>query len=165
MTTLPFEDQPPKEWRRPLTDEDAPKVLPPDDPENSVFIGIMFCNALAERRKYQTALGNLVTPESKSAWGDFSAAADYLASIEDHAYGSFTNAAHDAPDVQYFKILRNVQESYQVLDDQPVIVAAVLTLVWRPEHGRWMVHSIGEPLLPEQLPRSAPGQTPKGFKQ
>jgi len=162
LTTTPLEDQPPVQWRRLLGPDEAPAVLPPEDPTNPVFIGILFCNALADHHHYRVALGKLVTPESLPNWGDFSEAAALLASIEDHAYGSRTNPAQGAPDVHYFKILRNVPESYQLLDDQLLAGAAVLTLVWRPEHGRWMVHSIGDYLLPETLPRSAPGQLPDG---
>jgi predicted nucleic acid-binding protein len=156
-------DQPPGQWRRFLRPDEAPAVLPPEDLTNPASVGLLFCQALADHRRYRPALGFLVTPESSPHWGDFSQAAAFLAEIEDHAYGSFTNPAHGAPDVQYFKILRHVSESYQLLDDQIVGAAAVLTLIWRPEHGRWMVHSIGEFALPEQLPRSAPGQLPPGM--
>lgn len=69
-------------------------------------------------------------------------------------FGRTNRARIDAPDVCYFKILAGVTESYQVLDDQPVAAAAVLTLVWRPERGQWLVHSIGDYLLPEELPRT-----------
>lgn len=165
MATLPFEDLPPKEWRRPVRDADGEPKLPPEDPMNAAFIGIMFCKALRNPVEYQTALTQLVTPESLNDWGDFAAAGELLESIPEVGFGTLTNQAYGAPDVRYFKILSGVGDAYMVVDEQPVMAAALLTMIWRPEHGRWMVHAMGDSLLPEHLPRSAPGQTPDGVNQ
>ncbi|HEX6967607.1 MAG TPA: hypothetical protein VF174_02085 [Micromonosporaceae bacterium] len=154
-TNLPPDDQPPASWRRMTSDAEAVAALPEPALDDPVSVSIMFCNALRDPRANLNALRFLTTPESHAAWGDFTSSSEFLKSIEDCGYGSQVNRAEGAPDVAYFKILRGVTQSYQVLDEQPVLVAAVLTLVWRPERGQWLVHSIGEPLLPEQLPRTA----------
>jgi hypothetical protein len=60
-----------------------------------------------------------------------------------------------APDVVYFKIMGGVTQPYQALDDQPVDVAAIITLVWRPERNQWLVHGMGQYIPPDQVPRTA----------
>ncbi len=154
---LPIEDQPPAQWRRfgSTIDDEAAAALPEPALDNPVSVGLLFCNALEDPAKNRQALEGLTTPESREAWGDFTTAAAALKAIENRGCGSMVNEAAGAPDVCYFKILRGVTESYQVLDDQPVALAAVLTLVCRPERGQWLVHSIGDYLGPEQLPRTA----------
>ena len=62
------------------------------------------------------------------------------------------NEAHGDSTVVYAKVMRGVIRNYQVSDDQPVLAAAVLTLVWRPGYGQWIVHATGEPILPEEVP-------------
>lgn len=101
----------------------------------------------------------MTTPESRPAWGDFKRAAAYVAAIPEPGIGSRAGTAHDAPDVRYVKIMSDVSEGYIVTDEQPV-EAEVVTLIWRPEFGSWLVHSIGgyEPV--DDLPRSARGQAP-----
>jgi hypothetical protein len=129
--------------------------MPQDDLTNPVVVGQLFCQALEDHVEYRTALFNLTTPESHTAWGDFSDVAAQYAAIEEAGFGSQANFAVGAPDVAYFKILSGVDQSYQVLDDQILPFAAVLTLVWRPEQGMWLVHSFGDYLRPEDLPRTA----------
>src|SRR5690242_7387365 len=68
-------DQPPGQWRRFLRPEEAPAVLPPEDLTNPAWVGLIFCQALADHRRYLPALGFLITPESSPSWGDFSLAA------------------------------------------------------------------------------------------
>jgi hypothetical protein len=65
------------------------------------------------------------------------------------------NKAQGDPDVAYAKILSGVTQSYEVLDEQPVLAAAVITLVWRPDHRRWMVHGIGDYISPEEVPHGS----------
>ncbi len=112
----------------------------------------MFCNALSDPKYFRPVLTRFVTPESLSAWGDFSAAATFLDSVQDAGYGSFAERALGDDDVAYFKILSGVTDSYQVLDEQIIAAAGVVTLVWRPELGEWRVHGIGEYLKPEDVP-------------
>ena len=152
---LPPDDLPPDQWRRFTSDAEAQTALPQPSPDNPVSVSLMFCEALEQPAQFLTALRALTTPESHDAWGDFEATGAFLRSIPDRGYGSVANPAHDAPDVCYFKILGGVVQSYEVLDDQVVEAAAILTLVWRPEYGSWLVHSIGIPLRPDDVPRTA----------
>ena len=154
-TDLPFEDLPPTEWRRFTSHEEAEAALPEPSLRDPVSVGMMFLNALEDHVRYYNALLTLTTPESHPAWGDFSNAAEMLRSIDDYGVGSMANEAVGAPDVAYIKILRGVTEPYEVVDAQPVMAAAIMTLVWRPELDRWVVHGIGDSLLPEQVPRTA----------
>lgn len=153
---LPPEDRPPAQWRRFTPKEEAAKAIPEDDPSNPAVVGHRFCEALEDHVYYRNALLNLTTPESHPAWGDFSEAAARYASIEDAGFGTRANYAEGASDVAYFKILSGVDESYQVLDEQIVPFAAVVTLVWRPERGMWLVHGMGDYIQPEKVPRTAP---------
>ena len=111
--------------------------------------------------QYSNALHNLVTPESLDAWGDFSEAAKGLEAIQNPGFGSRANRAHDASDVAYVKILSNIEQSYEVTEEQVVLAAAVVTLVWRPEFGQWMVHGLGDHIRPEGLPRTSPNDAPE----
>ncbi len=52
----------------------------------------------------------------------------------------------------YAKILGGVTRDFQVLDEQPVSVALIITLVRRPAFGQWMVHGLGGYLRPEEVP-------------
>lgn len=154
-SNLPPEDQPPAQWYREAADEEALDALPEESLTDPVSVGVMFCNALVDDHvHYRTALSNLVTPESLEAWGDFSEPAAFLKGLPDMGYGSMVNEAVGAPDVVYFKIIGDVPTSYQVIDAQPIEVAAVLTMVWRPEYNQWLIHSIGEYLQPEEVPRT-----------
>ena len=115
-------------------------------------------------------LASLVTPESRAHWGNFDAARELYASIEHPGFGSRVNRPEGAPDVGYFKILAGVEEAWETSTPTPVMAAAVITLVWRPEAGEefpsgpgvWLVHGIGEPLKPEELAhvRTSPGDAP-----
>lgn len=157
MPSLPPEDQPPEEWRRFTTDEEAAAALPRDgDLTNPVQVALLFCDALDDPSHYRNALLRLTTPESHGAWGNFAEAARFLSSIKDLAYGSRVNEAVGAPDVVYFKLIENGGPSYQIVDAQPIPVAGLITLVWRPEYDGWKVHAMGAgPALPDDVPRTA----------
>lgn len=132
----------------------------PADDEGAAFrdpamVAITFLTALSDREQYLPALFNLTTPESHESWGDFSDAAAALAAIEDWGLGSEPKAAQGAPDVVYASLLSGVVESFQVASDQMIMGAAVITLVWRPEHGGWLVHAMGDYCPPEDVPRTA----------
>lgn len=146
------DDQPPAQWRRFTADDEAEAVLPVASLQDPVAVGMMFVNALGNHREYFNALQRFVTPESLPAFGDFTEAANFLASIEDFGCGTIADRAYGDEDVAYFKILRGVPDSYQVLDAQPIMAAAVLTMVWRRQFGEWRVHSIGPALRPEEVP-------------
>jgi hypothetical protein len=55
--------------------------------------------------------------------------------------------------VVYAKVLSGVKESFQVKSEQAVLAAAVITLVWRPDVGMWLVHGFGKPIPPSLVPR------------
>ncbi|MFD1211000.1 hypothetical protein ACFQ36_02955 [Arthrobacter sp. GCM10027362] len=151
-SNLPPEDQPPAEWRRFTTDGEAAAQLPEFSFGNPLAVAMAFCHALDDHERYRPALSQLVTPESLPAWGDFSETAGFLRSLENVGYGSQVTPAVGDPDVVYFKILSGVKQSYQALEDQVMDIAAIVTLVWRPEYGRWLVHAIGDYLRPEEVP-------------
>lgn len=135
------------------SDEEAEANLPDASVQDPVSVGILFCNALDDYQNYQTALRYLVTPESLQDWGDFSEVAKHLQSIEDRGTGSVANEAVGDPDVRYVKIMRGVSQNYQVLDAQPINLASIITVVWRKEYDRWMVHGMGpDYFLPEEVP-------------
>ncbi|WP_284752638.1 hypothetical protein [Arthrobacter sp. efr-133-R2A-120] len=147
------DDRSPEYWRRMASDEEAAAALPEPSLQDPVAVGQMFCNALGQYRHFQVALRRIVTPESVAAWGDFSDAANFLASIPDAGYGSMAQRAVGADDVAYFKVLSGVTDSYQVLDEQIVQAAGIVTLAWRPEFGEWRVHAMGSNyVVPEQVP-------------
>jgi hypothetical protein len=154
-TDLPFEDLPPAKWRRFTSREEAEAALPGPSLRDPLSVGMMFLNALEDHVHHPNALLTLTTPESHPAWGDFSETAEMLRSIDDYGVGSVANRAVDAPDVAYVKVFRGVTQPHQVLDEQPVPAAAVMTLVWRPELDRWVVHAMGGSLPPEYVPRTA----------
>lgn len=143
------------------TEEDWRRFTSPEEVETSVreanrdephLVASLFCEALGDPEQNQVALRALVTQESLEAWGDFSTAAEMLASIEDAGYGSKVDRAYEADDVGYFKILSGVTQSYQVQGEQFVNAAAIITLVWHRDAERWMVHSIGQQVRPEDIP-------------
>lgn len=101
-----------------------------------------------------------VTPESRDAWGDFSAAREAFREIESPGIGSQARPAEGSPDVVYVKVLDSVAEPHLVHSPTPVVVPGVFTLVWRPELDRWLIHGFGEYLLPEAVPRTSPGEAP-----
>ena len=149
------------EGRRFASEEDAAAALPEPSLDDPVAVGILFLKALRDPGQYSNALHNLVTPESLDAWGDFSEAAKGLEAIQNPGFGSRANRAHDASDVAYVKILSNIEQSYEVTEEQVVLAAAVVTLVWRPEFGQWMVHGLGDHIRPEDLPRTSPNDAPE----
>lgn len=98
-----------------------------------------------------------VTPEFVPDWGDFSQAL----SIFETALTIDPTARYrpDAPDVVYVALIKT---NRRPTPDTPAsLITAHVTLVWRPEiaavsGSRWRVHHIGEPITPENAPRSAP---------
>ena len=120
-------------------------------------VGRMFCQALRHPSENATALRWLVTPESLNLWGDFSEEARILASIDNYGIVETKPSIGD-PTVAYSRILR-------LVDDAPAMVQAsygraltswIVTLVWRAEYGRWMVHHFGDFVLPENVPHGQP---------
>lgn len=131
-------------------------------------VALHFVRALGAPALDTEWLQQLVTPESLSYWGDFSAAKDLYDSIEEPGFGSTINQPAGAPDVGYFKVLSGVTEGFTVSEPESVLVPAIATLVWRPEAGpseqpgMWLVHQFGAAADPEGLGhvRTSPGRGP-----
>ena len=119
----------------------------------------MFFSALQDREVHLDALGNIVTPESRRAWGDFSQVAQLFGGYADPGTEVRGFLAEGAPDVAYVGIIEGVADP-DISADDVVVPVGVFTLVWRPEAGMWLIHSFGDPIPAEFLPRSSPGDAP-----
>jgi hypothetical protein len=118
-------------------------------------IGYWFFRALHDRAKNLDDLHLIVTPESRALWGSFEIAAALLDSIEDPGMLQQAVYADGDPEVCYMRVVREAKEHtfstpITMLDD-PLLI----TLVWRPDHGRWMVHGFGDVVHPDRVPRGA----------
>ena len=138
-------------WRKVDADEEAHIA------ESRSFLvqyAISFCNALDELPAATSVLGDSVTPESRPSWGDFSVARDMLPSEETRGYASETRFAEGEPRVGYLSIFRGANDTVQNISGQEQMTAAraVLTLVWRADFDRWMVHAIGDYVHPNDVP-------------
>ena len=111
-----------------------------------------FYNALVHGDYPQVAvLREMVTPESLAFWGDFSAVREGLFTM-----APTTRAERPAPGVAYVKF--TADHGQVVAAPGPVVVMVeTMTLQFRPERDRWLVHAIGTPWPPEELPHLAPG--------
>lgn len=124
------------------------------DMNNPSHVGMGFAISLDDPTMEPRDLALFVTPESLAAWGDFSSARDLYLSIEDPAFASGGQRATNDDDVHYVAIMRGVKEGYQNTGGEALVdAAAILTLVWRPSFGRWMVHAIGDYVHPSEIPR------------
>lgn len=141
-------------------DDEAQAAVAGYGPDEPFFTVQAFVSGLHDDSTPSEVLRSAVTPESVEAWGDFSGVREYLKSLGDWGVGSYPAPAAGAPDVAYVKVLRDVPQTYRQTTDEMLLVPAVLTLVWRPEVGFWLVHSIGEPADPSVLTRTSPGVAP-----
>ncbi|MFS6528306.1 hypothetical protein V8Z69_00875 [Microbacterium aurugineum] len=139
--------------------DDARAAISGYGPEEPLLTALAFLEGLG-RELPPSEMAITVTPESLDSWGDFSEAKLALDSIDDWGLGSYPEPSPTAPDVAYVKILAGVTEVYQVKHAALVRPAAWLSLVWRPEHGFWLVHAFGHPVEPERMPRTSPGEAP-----
>jgi len=103
-----------------------------------------------------------VTPESVETWGDFSRAR----AIFDSGLRISMSAwyARGAPDVAYVRLVETDQHFSPIVDEVPASVH--VTLVWRPELSAdptlsWRIHSLGNAVEPQAVPRSALGVDPR----
>ena len=154
MTAIPSDpqDRPAESWRRFVTDAEARAAAPEFSLGDPVVVGQMFCNALDDHVEFLPALGKLVVPQTRAGWGDFSAAAAFLASINDRGFASVAERAVGVDDVAYCKIFRDVPTSYQVTESQVLFAAAIITLVRQTDTGVWRVYSLGrEYVRPEDI--------------
>lgn len=104
-------------------------------------------------------LTQLVTPESRGCWGDFSTEHQYFA---DQAFAISVGAYRHvgAEDVAYVTLSPDTGEYYQ--EGGLTGEVAHVTLVWRPELGGWRIDQLGYPAPPPYVPRtSKPSDAPR----
>jgi hypothetical protein len=156
MTQNVHPDQPADNWgnfnRRITGEEEVGQMIPEFSFQDPVAVGMMFCKALDDPKENFVALSRLATPESLPAFGDFTEAAELIASTQDVGYGSRAERAVGDDNVAYFKILSGITQSFQMLEEQILTGLGVVTLVWRAEFGEWRVHGIGDYLRAEEVP-------------
>lgn len=140
--------------------DDAQAAISGYGPEEPLLTALAFLEGLG-RELPPEELAVTVTPESLDSWGNFSSAKAALDAIGEWGLGSYPEPAQGAADVAYVKLLADVPEAYQATGDVPVTVAAWITLIWRPEHGFWLVHGLGDAIDPARLPRTSPGVAPE----
>jgi hypothetical protein len=143
-------------------------LLGVDSPENPVQIGFYFIRQLLHADGSDDMLRKIVTPESLDQW-DFPRLRAYIMSIPEFGVGTFADRAAGAPDVAYLKLIIDHRAQLKpgstgelrIRNDAPVLVDHIVTLVWRPERGLWLVHAFGEDfVLPELIPRTSPDEAP-----
>jgi hypothetical protein len=123
-----------------------------DDPRR---IGYWFFRALHDRAKNLDDLHLIVTPESRPLWGSFEMAAALLDFIEDPGMLKEAVYAHGDLDVCYMRVIREAKEDTALTPATALDDPLLITLVWRPDHGRWMVHHFGDMVHPDRVPRGA----------
>lgn len=134
---------------------EAMQIVEEFDPADPAQIAFTFLAALDDVARNCESLELIVTPESLGSWGDFIEASEYLASIPNWGLGSMPTPAEGDSSVQYAKILSGVDQTFQVLEEQAIFAAALITLVWRSDYGRWMVHALGEAVHPDAVPHGS----------
>jgi hypothetical protein len=122
------------------------------EPRTPFAAGWAFCLLLAKTPLPIEELQAHSTPESVPHWDYRAAAAAFLA-IEWPGFPHGAHVAEGADDVAYLPILSSVEHDATAAQ---LSQETVLSLVWRPEVGRWLVHSMGQPVLPDSMPRTAP---------
>lgn len=140
-------------------DDDAAAAIAGQGFDHPMSAARAFMAGVSDLDNYRHLLPAVVTPESMVAWGDFTEVAARLDEIGDWGLGSLANPAPGARDVAYAKVVAGVRDTYRV--ETPEVATEVITLVWRPEVGHWLVHGFGAALLPEEVPRSSPNVAPE----
>jgi hypothetical protein len=116
-------------------------------------VTLRFITALETSPIPLDSLRSMVSPESLDSWGDFSRAAMKIEGIPNLGFVDGTFGFEGAPDVIYIGVLANVTKTRWQPPQVPPVVAMV-NIIWRPELGKWVVHEIGGPAHPDQLPRT-----------
>lgn len=160
-------DDMPERTRRPLNAEDMQQVLKdymaldPNGPEKTAVTFVQTLLGWDEREKSKGRLAlveemhELVTPESKRNWDDFSEAVQAISEVPNPVFGlSVTEALGDS-NVAYYPILSS-EEGFMREQGDISEAAVVVTLVNRPRLGGWKVHAAGgRYVLPESVPHDS----------
>lgn len=133
------------------------EAIPDDHPVKLTEAFALALAALGDDRA-EAFLAFIVTPESREAWGDFSAAAAALAG--DYGINSVARSWPSAPDVAYVYLMEHEPKARMITRPEAVSVPHTFTWVWRPELGGWRLHGIGPGDPPELLPRTSPHSAP-----
>ena len=133
---------------------------------------IHFLSALGQLPGSSNYLASKVTPESRAWWGDFSAAAGFVDSLNQPGIISIVRGSLDALDVAWVLIIEHVDRGgwHEGLPANDAAVA-YFTMVNRPSLGGWRVHHVGDeidialvPRDPEAIGESGNSQLPKRFR-
>lgn len=126
------------------------------DPADPYFVGKKFFDTLMDSRLDRESLRAMTTPESRRWWGDdFNNAAVFAKSIVDPGFSSRVTYADDDPEVAYFPVFVGVRDRVRMeVGDSLDVKHAIVTLVWRDDFSRWLVHRIGEPVPADAVPHS-----------
>jgi hypothetical protein len=116
-------------------------------------VTLRFITALETSPMPLDVLTSMVSPESLESWGDFSRVAMQIEGIPNLGFVDGAFGFEGAPDVIYIGVLANVTKARLQPSQVPPVVAMV-NIIWRPELGKWVVHEIGGPVHPDQLPRT-----------
>ncbi|SIS19764.1 hypothetical protein [Microbacterium sp. RURRCA19A] len=147
--------------------DDAAVVAEGMPPQSPVRCADAFMQTLlVEGDDADRALESLVTPESLHLWAGFGDARRWAAAV---SVRLSTTAwyGRGAPDVAYVKLVPEDGRPWVVAEARDDDALAWISLVWRPEItergplASWRVHSIGLPIDPEELPRTAIGVDPR----
>ena len=132
--------------------DDALRAGGPVTPDNPWAVAFAFWSA-ALNDDYNSLAG-LVTPESEGMWD----LADIRRRTEDGGISSGVyKPCYDVAHARIVSDIGEVKDILQVADGPMMLRARIISLVYRPELGGWRVHGFGQPLDPEQLPRTWQG--------
>ncbi|GAA0426541.1 hypothetical protein [Leifsonia naganoensis] len=142
------------EKRLPTAEEavvrEAEELLTPDM-ESPVTVARLFMLGLEDVDENAVALGQLVAPQTRSAWGDFTDAKAYLDAIPDPGISTTPILPAGYPDVAYVKIFNNVGSGFIVEQEQMVIIPAVVTLCRSNDGTGWYVYRMGDQPAPDTV--------------
>ncbi|MDQ1734602.1 MAG: hypothetical protein QOH56_853 [Pseudonocardiales bacterium] len=149
---LPLDDQPSGAGLIPVPDGAGAEMGEPF--ETPAATALLFLQALAEDvHEYRNALLRITTPESWDAWGDFTEAAEMVASLGGE-WGIQSRGSLPEPGIAYIALMRDTPTALYVDGDVFINAAAIVSLVHRPALGGWRVHSYGADYWPpDDLPR------------
>lgn len=123
-----------------------------DDLRSAAVAGRRFFVSVGKRDA--DAAAEHVTPESRERWGDFAEFFDEIHGLNRPIVATEADHVVDAQDVAYVKLLEHVDGG------RHIEIVGVLTLVWRPEFDRWLVHDFGAQVPARDAPRTSPGEAP-----
>ena len=124
-------------------------------------VASVFLQLISQDSPDVIALGQIVTPESETNWGDFTGARDMYRAIDYPGVGSAVKRGERAADVAWVKVVHGATEP-RVISTPTLLRADIITLVWRPELDSWRVHQWGPPAKPDSLGhvRTSPNLAP-----